>query len=227
MTKELFETDVVISKSFEGASGESEYGPWIAYNFYIDNDERKFSWFWNEKKPIVPVQDMQIKLMEYTSGPSKCGKYINNNVSRIILHGDAHKKAESNYESGLKAHGKLEEAKPQSTGFVGQKGVAQPDNKKGRDSSLTMYISYAKDIVVALINNKFASLPMTVEDMIDEVGDMGIRMYDRAHEIDTATQEVEKGFLDDEQEGIRDDGGPEIKSHDHGPPEDQFPPFSE
>ena len=209
MAEELFETDVVVSKSFEGASGESEYGPWIAYNFYIDNDERKFSWFWNEKKPIVPMQGMQIKLMEYTSGPSKCGKYSNNNVSRIILHGDAYKKTKTEYESGLKAHGKLEEAEPQSTGFVGQKGVAQPDNKKGRDNTLTMYISYAKDVIVQMMvsaPDAFKGLP--INQITDMVVDEGVKMYDRAHEIDTATQEVEKKFLDDEQEGIRGDEPP-------------------
>ena len=49
---------------------------------------------------------------------------------------------------------------------------------------------------------------MPITDITDMVVDEGMKMYDRAHEIDTATQEVEKGFLDDEYEGIRDDEPP-------------------
>lgn len=178
-----FETDVEITKVYEGKSGEGEYGPWTAYNFYVKDDERKFSWFKSDSKPIMPVKGMQIKLMEYVVKQS--GEYTNYNVSRIILHGDAHKKAETR---------ELVDNKK----FVPQ--------KSSRNSSLTMYISYAKDLLVALmIHCDYEKVGFN--ELVDMVVDEGVRMYDRAHGVsDIAiqqaklTKEAEKGFVEPDNE---------------------------
>ena len=191
-----FLTDVEISKAFEGASGEGEFGPWTAYNFYVEGDERKFSWFKSDSKPITPVQGMGIKLMDYVSAPSKCGKYINNNVSRIILHGDAHKKAETT-KAWEPVKVPLAHAKP------------------GRDSSITFYLGYSARFMSALIANGSGWNEAPPETIADLVVDMGIRMYDRAKgEPDKATSDAEVGFLDAEYEGIRDDEPPPHTDND-------------
>ena len=183
---EDFLTDVEISKVYEGKSGEGEFGKWTAYNFYIEGDERKFSWFKSDSKPTMPVQGMRIKLMEYAVKQS--GEYTNYNVSRIVLQ---EKQPETIEPSGLKKH------TPQ---------------KSGRDSSLTMYISYAKDLVCKMMElNPSAFDSLTVNQIADMTTETGMKMYDRAKEepvveTDKATKDIESKFLDD------------------GPPEDMFPP---
>ena len=192
MAEELLETDVVVRSAHPGTPGDWGYGPATPYNFYIEGDDRKFSWFHSENKPIVPEKGMQIKLMEYKEVPK--GEYLNYNVSRIILHGDAHKKAIDHKDS-----------------VTMPKRVAQPNNNAGRDNTLTMYISYAKDIAVAEIaQGKFKET--TTREIGILVADIGKEMYDNANEIDiwshNETKEVEKKFLDDEYEGIIEDEPP-------------------
>ncbi len=205
--EELYETDVVVRSAHPGTPGDWGFGPATPYNFYIEGDDRKFGWFHSEKKPIVPDKGMRIKMMVYYV--EEGDEYTNYKVTKIVLH-DAQKKAETPH-------------KPVP--------VAQTDNKQKRDNSITMYISYAKDIAVAQIaQGGFEGI--TTREIAKVITDIGKEMQDDVNEIDIwsdpPTEKEFKEVLDAEQEAIRDGDHPaSLTEHHDGPPEDQFPPFSE
>ena len=194
---EEFETDIEITKVYEGTSGEGEFGPWTAYNFYVKGDDRKFSWFKSDSKPIMPVPGMLVKLMEYFIAETYSEKhnktFTNYNVSRIILHGDAHKQAET-FEPP-------------------HKPVSMPTKSTPkRDNSLTMYISYAKDIVVAQMAQGGYKGTSTL-DISNVVVDNGVRMYDRANREVIPEPQTENTTDTVRVEGDSDDRFPPIESY--------------
>ena len=73
-------TNLEISKVYEGKSGEGQYGPWTAYNFYFKGGEKKFSYFSGGSKP-VPVVGMKVMYLKYEVVTK--GEYTNNNVTEM------------------------------------------------------------------------------------------------------------------------------------------------
>ena len=113
--------DFTITKVYEGKSGTSQYGDWVAYNFYTNQTgDKKFGWFGGGKK-ITPIQGMQIAYMEYQVVQD--GEYTNNKVSKLVV----------------------KEGQP--------KPAPQQNNNNipASDGPRSMYVSYAKDIAVAMI----------------------------------------------------------------------------
>jgi len=155
-------TNIEISKVYKGKSGESEYGPWQAYNFYVKGYDHKFGYF-QKKGGIVPVQGMKILVLEYEI--NQRGEYTNYDVKRIEL---------------LKDTSQLGQKPPQA--------ASEPRGSTQRDSSLTMYISYAKDLMVALMSvSNFGAFPThfqdySFEDMCNDVVKRGMAMQDMAME---------------------------------------------
>jgi len=161
-------TNVIVNKVYEGKSGEGQYGPWQAYNFYVRGDVRKFSCF---DSKLVPREGMAIDALEFEEEQkAKDGKwYTNNNIKTVILPDT--QEAVSNIQR------QVNQAAPQT--------VSEPRSATNkRDSSLTMYISYAKDIAVALLNHKSEQVHnFTVEEIGDIIVQVGINMYDKANGV--------------------------------------------
>jgi len=159
-------TNVIVNKVYKGASGEGQYGPWQAYNFYVKGDDRKFSCF---DSKLVPVEGMAIAALEFEEKQSQ-GKdekwYTNNNVKTVML---------------------PDTQAPQTTPQTAPEATGSTISHTKRDSSLTMYISYAKDIVVAKIqagDEQYALMP--VEDLGVVTVQVGINMYDKANGVQCA-----------------------------------------
>lgn len=150
-------TNIEISKVYEGPSGTSQHGPWQIYNFYVKDHKEKFSVF--GKDDLIPVPDLKLKLLKYEIKHSeKDGKsYTNYNVKEIILEeGEASQPAQK---------------QPQTT----QKSLQ-------RDNTLTMYVSYAKDILVQLLANVEQQTPTTLNKLCQEAVEAGKMMHDIAQE---------------------------------------------
>lgn len=117
-------TDVIITKVYEGKSDVGKFGPWTAYNFYVEGEDKKFSWFGGGDK-ITPVEGMQIAYMEYKTEIE--GKYTNHKVSKLTI------------KEGV-AQPTPSSAPPTLPGKA----------PNGREASF--YVAYMKDIAVAIIN---------------------------------------------------------------------------
>ena len=118
-------TNVTITKVFEKKSGNNKYGPWTAWDIYVDDPDwknEKFSYFSGGNKPI-PAQGMFVQVMEFETEIK--GEYTNNNVKKLVAKQD----------------------KPKPKPAQGNGGQA----KQGM-SPLSMYVSYVKDLQVARIN---------------------------------------------------------------------------
>lgn len=75
-------TNQVISKVERKKDGDGEYGPWVLYNFWLENNDKRFSYFQSGQKP-VPVQGMKIGHIEYKEKVN--GKYTNYEVSTLSV----------------------------------------------------------------------------------------------------------------------------------------------
>ena len=170
-------TNVIVNKVYKGASGEGQYGPWQAYNFYVKGDDRKFSCF---DSKLAPVEGMAIVALEYEEEQSQSKKdgkwYTNNNVKTVMLP-DTQEAVSDVQIQQLNKNANQTAPEPQGSTISPTK----------RDSSLTMYISYAKDIVVAKIqagDEQYALMP--VEDLGVVTVQVGINMYDKANGVQCA-----------------------------------------
>ena len=142
-------TDAVITKVYQGKSGTSQFGDWIAYNFYVQGEDKKFSWFGGGNK-ITPVDGMQIAYMEYTTTIE--GKYTNHKVSKLTV------------KEGVAQPTTLSSTKPQSA--------------NGREASF--YVSYAKDIAIALLNRDGVFSIAVLEDTCRQVAQAGLIMMNES-----------------------------------------------
>ena len=190
-------TNVIVNKVYEGASGEGQYGPWQAYNFYVKGDDRKFSCF---DSKLIPKEGMAIAALEFEEKQSQ-GKdekwYTNNNVKTVIL---------------------PDEAQPQTTP---QTALEPRDTtisvSSKRDTSLTMYISYAKDIVVAKIqagDEQYALMP--VEDLGVVTVQVGMNMYDKANGVTEGVTDELPNMPDNTQEPQYHGDEPPLGEPPHG-----------
>jgi len=146
-------TNVEISKVYEGKSGESEYGPWTAYNFYVKGYDHKFGYF-QKDGGLAPAKGMKILMLEYEI--KQRGEYTNYDVKRIELLKDI------------------------STDTLNPPQTAPgPHGKTQRDSNVTMFISYAKDLMVALLPYHAGYNQMELEDLANIVTQTGMNMQDK------------------------------------------------
>lgn len=135
--------DVKITKVYEGKKGESQHGPWTAYNFYIDDSDwkdQKFGYFQSGKKP-VPAVGMVLGKLEYKV-EEKDG-YTNYSVSKLEVKPETEKPVPQ-----TKAPAKEEKTKPDQ-----RKEATKPVpvSDSGSDRYLSMYMAYAKDLMVAML----------------------------------------------------------------------------
>lgn len=157
-------TNIVISKAYKGASGEGEYGSWQAYNFYVKDDKRKFSCFDNT---LIPREGMAIVALEYEKEQSQSKKdgkwYTNNNVKTIML--------PDTQETVSDVQGQEQSQNYHQT-TSGATGSTQ------RDSSISFYVAYAKDLLVALLPHHAGYNQMELEDLGKIVTQVGMNMQD-------------------------------------------------
>lgn len=151
-------TNVEVSKVYPGPKGEGEYGPWQIWNFYLKDDKRKFSFF--EKDGLIPQEGMQIQVLKFEV--KQKGEYTNHDVKELTLQADWYDGKE-----------------PESSEAV------QSTISTKRDSSVTMYISYAKDLMVALLASG-AYPGLTLEQAADLVTQVGMMMQDEADDDGSA-----------------------------------------
>lgn len=151
-------TNCEISKVYEGPSGSGQYGPWQIFNFYVKDHKEKFSVF--GKDEFVPVPGIKLKLLKYEIKHSEKDdkKYTNYDVKEVIL----------------------EDEQP---GPAPQPTQTHPQTQKSsqRDNTLTMYVSYAKDLMVKLLE-EMPTKERSLGDLAKEVVKAGKIMYDIAQE---------------------------------------------
>ena len=144
-----FVTDVTINKVYEGKSGESQYGKWTAYSFYVEGDDRKFSYFKTEKSPLLPTVGMMLKMLRFETVQK--GQYTNYNVKEMFL-----------YKEGEKMPKPTRSDAPQSTNSL---------------KDISFYVSYAKDTAIALIQQFPEQYNgATLEQICDQITFAGQRM---------------------------------------------------
>ena len=152
---------------------EGKYGEYKIWDFTLSGDKDR--WFgYIEKNNLVPEKGMKILVLKYESQTNvKDGKtYYNNYVKELT--------PDSNWYSGKEPENTTQKP-PSATGST--QGVK-------RDSSITMFASYSKDLMVALINNGLY-LEMDLEDIARIVAQTGVIMYDKVN----GTEHVEPAMI--------------------------------
>ena len=156
-------TNVEVGKVFKGKSGEGQYGPWQIWDVYLRDDKRKLSYF--EKDGFIPEVGAMIQVLKFevVTKQGNDGKtYTNYNVKELT--------PDPNWYSGK------EPETPPQTRSVATGSTISPK----RDSSITMFVSYAKDLMVAFIGQG-RYLEMDLEDVGGIVAQVGIMMYDKVN----------------------------------------------
>ena len=150
-------SDCTITKVYEGKSGEGEYGPWTAWNFYVDKSDNKFSYFSGGKKP-KPEEGMKLELLRFETVIN--GEYTNHNVKEMFI--DA------------------------STPNTPQKPTQKPSASTGGTISLeglSFYVSYAKDLMCKAMELNADYGQRAVDALAAEVMEIGKDMCRSAMEI--------------------------------------------
>lgn len=135
--------NVEITKVQPGKTGESQYGSWKAYNFYIsdpDWKDQKFGYFQSGQKP-EPLVGMLLSKLEFEI--THKGEYTNYEVGKLELTSSEKPLPQTQIQTGKtkpkpEPGQKKEETKP----------LPEPP---GQDRYLSMYMAYAKDLVVAMM----------------------------------------------------------------------------
>ena len=152
MDNSEFLTDVTITKVYEGKSGEGQYGPWTAWNFYVSDCDYRFSYFSGGKKP-KPTKGMKLKMLRFDQ-VTKDG-YTNYNVKEMFIDNDP----------------KPSQTKPEAQGST----ISQNSSK-----DISFYVSYAKDLMVAAMSLNEDYGLRTLEDLGEIVVMVGHRMCNLA-----------------------------------------------
>jgi hypothetical protein len=172
-------TDKVIGKVYKGKSGESEYGPWQIWNFYLKGGKQKYSYF--EKDGLIPQEGMKVVVMDYEVKQS--GEFTNYNVKRLSID-DGHR---------TDAFQPIEKTAPKIY-----------DSSINSDlGPVSMYVSYYKDIVLGLLNGvPLDTIPQHIDavchfanDILDESVAAGQRVVNGKPKVNTDSPEPE-GFMD-------------------------------
>lgn len=167
--------DFTITKVYEGKSGEGEYGPWTAYNFYTDKTgKEKFSYFGGGMKPI-PVNGMQVAYMEYDTETK--GQYTNLNVKKLEL---------------------PEGTKPTAIGNAKEDMGAIPEAKPNTDVSY--WTRYMTDIAIQIIASGRNLEEIDLDAIAHKIGKAGkIMMNESMKNGQISPQESVKGLPVDDQ----------------------------
>lgn len=126
-------TNVKFTKVFKGKSGEGQYGPWQIWDCYINIEEwkdTKLSFFESNKNP-TPVQGMTATVVEIEEQVK--GEYVNYVIKNIET----------------KVQAPVPKPRPQVT----KENSTEPNHNNNHQASF--YVSYAKDIAVALIEKGY------------------------------------------------------------------------
>ncbi len=187
-------TNKVVKEAEVVKTGESEYGTWILWNFKIHGSDKKFSYF--EKDDIRPSSGMAIQVLKYTTDIKTKGEkqYTNYKVTEITVAKDQTTKTTG----------------PPSTGFVGH---AKPA-RDGRE--VTMYISYAKDLICQhMIDGDYDGV--TINELAESAVRVGLKMYDLAHAEPVPEPKPEKtgdNMRDLDEQADYNDNQPPISSYE-------------
>jgi hypothetical protein len=164
-----FITNTKITEVNRIKSGESGYGPYTIWNFWVEGHKNlKLSYLQGEDMP-APVEGMVIKMLEYEI--KKDGRFTNQKVVQFVPMGNRSKAAPEPLTDGEPdwvSEG-LEEPKQEPN---------QEDLHVKPDSSISFYVSYAKDLAVAMVETG----QWTGKDLVeiaDEVTETGIRMWEK------------------------------------------------
>lgn len=168
---EEYLTNKVIGKCYEGKSGEGEFGPWVAWNFHVEGDNRKFSYFSGGKKPR-PFEGAFIQMAKYET--VKKGQYTNHNIKELAL-------GTQNYDPRQEPDG----GPPDDYLPPGETPVKTPVKTtiSRNDEKLSFYVSYAKDLSVALLNKGEMPEGYTLDDAGKDVMRVGKMMHREANEV--------------------------------------------
>lgn len=130
-------TNVVVRDAYEGKRGVSKFGPWQAWNVYLQGYEEKFGYF--EKDNIVPFAGMEIALLEYEVEQN--GEYTNYTIKKMVP-------TQLVVSGALPVPG----SKPVSTSKPAVKsGISGGLPSVNESKPVLMCTSYVKDIMVELI----------------------------------------------------------------------------
>lgn len=89
---------------------------------------------------------------------------------------------------------------------------APQPKRSGRDDSISMYISYAKDLMCSyMVHGNLEGA--TIDEIADKVAHIGIKLYDRANREPAGGHKKENAGVSMPETDLED-----------GPPDDQFPP---
>ena len=182
------EKNVTIGKVYPGKEGDFGYGPVKFFNFYLKGDKRKFSWARTEEKPFTPTEGMQVGKIVFKE--SQEGQYTNYKVSGIDLSEQTQKPPQT---------------APEATGVP------------KRDSSVSFYVAYAKDLMVALLTHHAGYNQMELEDLGKIVTQVGMNMQDQVNDKCASCPKAQPNT-----EPIK---MPEQQSNDEQPPIGEAPPL--
>ena len=168
-----------IGKVYKGKTGEGQYGPWVAWNFYVEGDDRKFSYFSGGKKP-EPFEGAFIQMLKYETVTK--GKYTNHNVKEMALDNIEKQNNEPRQEPD---QGPPDDYEPpgEKDGYVDKPTTAKSSAVRNGDEKLSFYVSYAKDLMVALIDKGEYSEGYTLDDAGRDVMRVGKAMQAAANEV--------------------------------------------
>ena len=155
-----------ITKVYRGKSGEGQYGPWQAWNLYIDGDDRKFAYFSGGKKP-EPFEGAFIQMMKFETVTK--GKYTNHNVKEMALGQPENNEPRQDPPHDYEPPGEAQ--KPNVTPPVTHRG----------DEKASFYVSYAKDLMCSLIEKGEYPEGVTLKECAKQVMDVGLWMQKTAN----------------------------------------------
>ena len=164
--------NVTIGKVYKGKAGDGEYGPWQAWNFYVEGDERKFSYFSGGKKP-EPFEGAFIKMAKFETVTK--GQYTNHNIKEMALE-------DQNNETQQDSPYDYE---PPGEPTFSRNSISKPVVKQSltprSDEKISFYVSYAKDLQVARIAQGHIHDAFSLETLASEVMETGIAMWKKAN----------------------------------------------
>ncbi len=189
-----YESNKKIKKVYKGKSGTSEYGPWQAWNFYLEGiADKKFSYFSGDKKP-EPIEGRMVKHVEYETVTK--GGYTNHNVKALVYYPRENGSAPDNEtrqdppdpgQADYDEHGypAKSSGEPTSTPEPSEpKTPFDPDPEPKSDpfldgKLLNTCLMSAKDITVALIETGKWNEAHDLEEIAVKVVDIGKGMVRR------------------------------------------------
>lgn len=164
-----------ITKVYKGKTGEGQYGPWVAWNFNIEGDDRKFSYFSGGKKP-EPFEGAFIAMMKYETVTK--GKYTNHNVKEMALGNDTTINNEPRQDPD---QGPPDDYEPpgEKDGYVDKPTTAKSSAVR-KDVSYSFFPKQAVDTNVAWLTAGNFPEETSFDEFVDSIIRTTDKMYDAA-----------------------------------------------